>query len=109
MNTSNRLGLKPHHFRSLLAFLGLYLPDAEIWAYGSRVQGNYWEASDLELVVRNPQNLEVPQGESLNRLITALMHSNIPIRVQVHDWAYLPDAFRKEIEKGYSIVQHKKQ
>ena len=28
-----------------------YLPDQPVWAYGSRVTGNSWQYSDLDLVV----------------------------------------------------------
>jgi hypothetical protein len=35
----------------------------------------------------------------------ALVESNLPIRVDVVDWARIPEAFRREIERAYVVVQ----
>jgi hypothetical protein len=33
------------------------------------------------------------------------LESDLPIRVDVMDWARIPPAFRQEIERGYVVVQ----
>jgi uncharacterized protein len=45
---------------TLLQFLRRYSPEAEVWAYGSRVNGDGHECSDLDLVLRNPSDLKNP-------------------------------------------------
>jgi predicted nucleotidyltransferase len=72
----------------------------EVWAYGSRVLGTAHEGSDLDLVVRTP-NLEPLASKTLKALREAIRESNIPIWVELHDWARLPASFQKNIEARY--------
>ena len=59
-------------------------------------------ASDL--VLRNPQNLIVEIG-ALYELKDAFIESNLPIRVNVMDWARIPASFHREIERAQVVVQ----
>lgn len=97
------LHLPAAYLQMLLPLLRQHLPQAEIWAYGSRVNNDYYEASDLDLVVRNPQDLTQPSDDIFD-LQDALIASDIPIQVQVVDWARIPASFHAEIEAGYVIV-----
>jgi predicted nucleotidyltransferase len=99
-----KLNLKPDHLRLLLDILKAHAPEAEVLAYGSRVNGNGHEGSDLDLVVRSPANLGQPQ-KKLSLLRDALSESNLPILVDVLDWARLPENFRREIERQHVIVR----
>ncbi len=71
-----------------------------LWAYGSRVNGNSHDASDLDLVIRGPELKELNNTE-LENFKEALKDSNIPIIVQVFDWARLPSSFKKNILASY--------
>src|SRR5271165_2978747 len=93
-----KLDLKPEHLRLLLDVLQQHAPEAEAWAYGSRVNGDGHEGSDLDLVVRNPARLKEPQKQ-LGALREALSESNLPMLVDVLDWARIPEDFRREIER----------
>ena len=99
-----RLDMQPQHLALLRELLQQHLPHAEVWAYGSRVNGNGHEASDLDLVVRQPLDLkqETPQ---LGEMREAFIESNLPIRVEVVDWARVPASFHREIEQAYVMVQ----
>ena len=57
MNTVLALDLPQKYLKQVQALLREYAPDAEVWAYGSRVGGGSHEASDLDLVLRNPGDL----------------------------------------------------
>ena len=57
---SDRLHLLPRHRRLLETLLRRYLPDVEVWAYGSRVNGRSHDGSDLDLVLRGPGLKEIP-------------------------------------------------
>ena len=98
------LKLDPDDLDAITSILQRWVPEAEVWAYGSRVRGNCHEASDLDLVIRNPQNLHQPTP-SLGQLKQALKDSNVPILVDVMDWACLPEAYRQDIERGYVVVR----
>ena len=99
-----QLDMQPQHLALLRELLQQHLPHAEVWAYGSRVNGNGHEASDLDLVVRQPLDLkqETPQ---LGEMREAFIESNLPIRVEVVDWARVPASFHREIEQAYVVVQ----
>jgi predicted nucleotidyltransferase len=99
-----RLKLKPEHLRQLLDILQRHTPEAEVWAYGSRVNGGAHDGSDLDLVVRDPVGLDQPQKQ-MCALREALSESNLPILVDVLDWARLPEHFRQEIERQHVIVR----
>jgi predicted nucleotidyltransferase len=80
------------------------LPHAEVWAYGSRVHGDHHDASDLDLVVRQPDDLTRRQPD-LDEVAAAFSDSDLPILVQIVDWARIPASFREEIEAGYVVLQ----
>lgn len=62
-----------------------HVADAEIWAFGSRVNGGAHEGSDLDLVLRNPRDLTRPVQGWL-ALKEALSDSSLPMLVDVHAW-----------------------
>ena len=90
------IDLDPRYLRLRLELLAENVPGTEVWAYGSRVTHNAHETSDLDLVIRNPRQLEQPLH--LQKLRAALADSNLPIVVDVLDWASIPDDFRREIQ-----------
>ena len=101
---SHRLDLQPKHLALLRQLLQRHLPQAEVWAYGSRVNGDGHEASDLDLVVRQSADLK-QETNRLEDLRDALVESNLPIRVDVVDWARIPVTFHREIERAFVVVQ----
>lgn len=101
---SGALHLPARYLQILLPLLRQHVPQAEIWAYGSRVTDDHYEASDLDLVVRNQADLTQPI-DGIFDLQEALVESDIPLQVQVVDWARIPDSFHAEIEAGYVAVQ----
>ena len=97
-----KLDLPPAYRRMLIELLATHAPDAEVLAYGSRVNGQAHDGSDLDLVVRNPDRPAAPQTR-LHLLRDALTESDLPILVEVLDWARLPEDMRHEI-KGQHVV-----
>lgn len=95
-----RLDLSAAHLAELQRLLREHVPSARVWAYGSRVIGGAHEGSDLDLVLRDAQDPE-RRSEGLAALRTALSDSSLPMLVDVHDWADLPDSFRREIEQSH--------
>lgn len=98
------LHLPDAYLRMVHTVLRQHAPEATVWAYGSRVNGDHHEASDIDLVLRHPGANPCPPGQ-LDTLREAFSDSNLPILVQVVDWARIPTAFRAEIEAGYVVVQ----
>ena len=75
----------------------------EVWAYGSRVNGQAHEGSDLDLVIRSPNAAPIPY-DSYAALSEKIRDSNIPILVELRDWAMLPESFHKNIERRYEVL-----
>ena len=48
---SQSINITPAQHLALLGLLNKFLPHVEVWAFGSRVKGNFRPDSDLDLVV----------------------------------------------------------
>ena len=77
-----------------------YCPNAEIWAYGSRIKRNAHSGSDLDLVVKNFNS----QTAKLSELKQLINDSNVPFLVDINEFDKLPKSFREEILKDYVLV-----
>ena len=99
------LKLNKKYLEELKSIFATYIPQEEIWVYGSRVVGDAHEGSDLDIVIRHPDNLDQRQ-EVLFDIKEAITESNIPILVDVLDWALIPESFRNEIRKNYHPLLH---
>lgn len=98
-----QLNLSSLHLAQLKELLRLHIPEAEVWAYGSRVTGGAHEGSDLDLVVRNPLDLaQAVKGAQVLR--QAIQSSTLPMLIDIHLWSDLPEGFQRNIEKGYVII-----
>jgi len=100
----SQLNLRPAWRDMLESLLRIHVPQADVWAYGSRVTGGAHEASDLDIVLRNPQDLSRPI-RAVSALRQALSDSMLPIMVDVHDWAHLPEYFHQEILQAYVVLR----
>lgn len=99
-----QIDLAPHHLARLLDMLSRHVPTAQAWVFGSRVNGTAHEGSDLDLVLRNRQDINAPVEGWLD-LKEALQASSLPMLVEVHDWSHLPAAFHTEIERAYVVLR----
>lgn len=94
------LFLKPRYLDILLEIFRNYCPNAEIWAYGSRISGEAHEASDLDLVVKSFND----SSKNIYELKELVNNSDIPIIVDILDYNNIPESFQKEIEKNYIVI-----
>ncbi len=100
---ADRLRLQPRHREALERLLRQHLPGVEVWAYGSRVTGRGHDGSDLDLVLRGPSLRKIPD-DRIDKLVKALRDSSIPFLIEAHDWARLPEAFHREIERRHVVL-----
>ncbi|WP_244298128.1 nucleotidyltransferase family protein [Actinobacillus vicugnae] len=91
--------LKPRHLTQILQILAENAPLAEVWAYGSRVNGDGHEGSDLDLVVKGEVNLR--------SLREAFQNSLLPMLIDVHLWEQIPPSFHTNIQANYVVLQEK--
>lgn len=78
------------------------VPGQTVWAFGSRVTGKAKPYSDLDLLIRTEQPLSLENMATLNE---AFDESDLPIRVDVIDWASTSATFREIIEQNYVVIQ----
>lgn len=95
-----KLAVKPKHLSVILQILAENAPLAEVWAYGSRVNGNGHEGSDLDLVVKGEADLA--------QLREAFQSSLLPMLIDIHLWEQIPSNFHTNIQANYVVLQEKK-
>jgi type I restriction enzyme, S subunit len=90
--------------KEIVSLLNRYLPDTEVWAYGSRVKFTAKPSSDLDLVAFALKE----QSFAIANLKEAFEESSLPFRVDLFVWDEVPEQFRKNIEKERVVLQEKK-
>lgn len=91
------LNVKREYLNELINIFNNYCPKAEIWAYGSRVNGDCHSGSDLDLVVKSFNDT----NKSISELNNLLNKSDIPFLIDIQDFEKLPKIFQDEIKKDY--------
>ena len=94
------INLKSKDLDTLQAIFRDYCPDAEIWAYGSRVNGDSHSGSDLDLAVKSFNDSK----KRLWELKELLAESNITFLIDITDLGSLPSSFQDEIKKSYIVI-----
>ncbi|TAH00911.1 MAG: nucleotidyltransferase domain-containing protein [Sphingobacteriales bacterium] len=89
--------------QALIAIFETEQTPLQVWVYGSRVNGKAHNGSDLDLVLRTP-NLHPLPFKNYSTLCEKIENSNIPILVELRDWARLPESFHRNIEKEYEVL-----
>ncbi len=96
----SKLFIKEKYLKELINIFENYCPRAEIWAYGSRLNGEAHEGSDLDLVVKDFNDKEC----NIFDLRQILNDSNIPFLMDIFELDKLPASFQEEIKKNYLII-----
>jgi len=89
--------------QSLLEIFQTIHTPIEVWAYGSRVKGTAHSGSDLDLVLRSISLNAIPLSE-YNSLCEKIRNSNIPILVELRDWAMLPENWHQNILQHHEVL-----
>ncbi|MBF0550511.1 MAG: nucleotidyltransferase domain-containing protein [Deltaproteobacteria bacterium] len=98
---NGRLDITDRQRVEILALLSRYLPDVEIWAFGSRVKCSARPHSDLDLVAFTKPD----QKTRIAELKEAFEESSLPFRVDLHIWDEMPESFHKNIKSEYVVLQ----
>lgn len=76
---------------------------SKILAFGSRVNGQAHDTSDLDLVIVANDKKKIALDDLLD-FKDSLQKSNIPIIVQVLDWYRIPTSFHQNILENYEVL-----
>ncbi|MBF0524583.1 MAG: nucleotidyltransferase domain-containing protein [Deltaproteobacteria bacterium] len=82
--------------------LSIHVPECRVWAFGSRVNGQAREYSDLDLVLVGDGPLDWRRIEAVK---DAFSESELPFMVDVLDWQAISPGFRLVIEQKYELVK----
>ena len=94
------INLNTKYISILNQIFDTYCKNAEIWAYGSRVNGDCHNGSDLDLVVVSYNE----PGKNLSELKQLINESDIPILVDISEFDALPKSFQNEIQRNKIII-----
>ncbi len=100
----SQIDLLPQDLNVVCGILKIYASDYAVWAFGSRVKGKAKKYSDLDLAIMTQQSLSFSKMAILKE---AFDESDLPIRVDVVDWAETSETFRKIIEQDKVVIQEK--
>jgi predicted nucleotidyltransferase len=96
------LYLAERHRKELLRILETYVPDQDVWAFGSRATGkSLGRVSDLDLAV---ERTVAPHVRS--DLKEALEESKLPIRVDFVELERVDNAFAERIRPDFVLVRN---
>lgn len=96
------IDIAPHDWADVVRILHEQVPAIEVWAFGSRARRTAKPYSDLDLALITQQPLSL---EQLAAITDAFATSDLPIRIDVVDWASTNEAFRKRIAQDKVVVQ----
>lgn len=96
------LDISEKHLAIVSAILHDFVPDCEVWAYGSRINGTGQAGSDLDLVIVGKDKIPWQQMANLK---AAFEDSNLPFSVDILDWIAIPKNFRENILGKYEVIQ----
>lgn len=102
--TTPPIDLKPRDWEIVRDILARHVPQYEVWAFGSRTKGTAKEYSDLDLAIISDEPLDLPLSASL---VDEFVESDLPMKVDVVDWATTSEAFRRIIERDKIVVQQR--
>lgn len=87
--------------KTILSLLERYLPDVEVWVYGSRANWTTKPASDLDMVVFTKPE----QSLNVFELRESFEDSNLPFRVDLFVWDDIPESFKANIKRQHVVLQ----
>lgn len=87
--------------KKITTLLKRYVPNTEVWAYGSRGKFTAKPNSDLDMVVF----VDKEQSTAVFELKEAFEESDLPFRVDLFVWNEVPEKFHKNIKEERVVLQ----
>ena len=97
-----KIDVSPEDWLIIEAILQGFVPQKEVWAFGSRVRWTAKNYSDLDIVILGDEPLSEELFMDLEKNFT---ESDLPWKVDIIDWYNLDDDFKNIIEKDHVVIQ----
>lgn len=75
----------------------------KLLAFGSRVNGDAHDTSDLDLVIISKEETAIEISE-LSNIKEKIIDSSIPILVEIFDWYRIPKSFHQNIINNHKTL-----
>lgn len=79
-----------------------YVPDREVWAFGSRAKWTAKEFSDLDIAIIGDEPLSIGLMAEMRE---AFQESPLPFKIDIVDWASITPAFQQIIQASKLQIQ----
>lgn len=102
MTQLSSLDIDPDELAIVEAILAKHVPDATVWAFGSRATGKAKKFSDLDLCIKANQLLGI---ELMSVMAEDFAESNLPWKVDLVDWWSASERFRAIIDRDKVMIR----
>jgi type I restriction enzyme S subunit len=96
------IDISPENWRIVRDILQRYVPDREVWAFGSRAKWTAKEFSDLDIAIIGDKPLNIALTADLRE---AFQESALPFKVDIVDWANITPSFQQVIQAAKIQIQ----
>ena len=96
------IDISPENWRIVRDILQRYVPDREVWAFGSRAKWTAKEFSDLDIAIIGDKPLSIALTADLRE---AFQESALPFKIDIVDWASITPSFRQVIQATKIQIQ----
>ncbi len=96
------IDVRADHLKIVQDILQTFVPEREVWAFGSRAKWLAKEYSDLDLCIVGETPLSF---RTMGLLEEAFQDSDLPYKVDVVDWASTSASFREIVARDKVVVQ----
>ena len=96
------IDIGPENWQIVRDILQRYVPDREVWAFGSRAKWTAKEFSDLDIAIIGDKPLSIALTADLRE---AFQESALPFKVDIVDWANITPSFRQVIQAAKIQIQ----
>lgn len=96
------IDISPENWRIVRDILQRYVPDREVWAFGSRAKWTAKEFSDLDIAIIGDKPLSIALTADLRE---AFQESALPFKIDIVDWANITPSFQQVIQAAKIQIQ----
>lgn len=104
MQEVKSIDVTKEQLQTIKGLLKAYIPNAEVWVYGSRAKWTSRPQSDLDMVAFVDDEVTRKKIPSLKE---AFEESSLPFKVDFFIWDEVPDQFHENIKKERYVLQEK--
>ena len=96
------IDISPENWQIVRDILQRYVPDREVWAFGSRAKWTAKEFSDLDITIIGDKPLSIALTADLRE---AFQESALPFKVDIVDWVNITPSFQQVIQAAKIQIQ----